>query len=78
MNLLQSMAHLSLDAIFALDKKKGATPETVARSVLAQVQPSGWLIDFPNGRVFVDSETLMLINKANGYTVTPVYAGEQL
>lgn len=75
MKLLQSVAQL---AARTYDDFRQKSAEDHARDTIARATPSGWLIDFHNGRVFVDSETLMRINLANGYTVTPVYAGEPL
>lgn len=55
-----------------------ANAETWAREALKNAKPSGWLVEFPKGTVFIEDEVLMRINLANGYRVTPLFAGEEL
>ena len=80
MNLLQRMAEAVTDAWLragSIDLTH-ANAEAYVGEALSSIPATGWLIEFPNGTVFIDSEVLMRINMANGYKVTPLYAGETL
>ena len=80
MNLVQRFAEAVTDAWLRASKADltHANAESYVRDALYQLPPAGWLITFPNGTVFVDSEVFMLVNKSNGYKCVPVYAGEEL
>lgn len=77
MNLLQSMAQLVIDsaAHFKFGEREA---EHVSKMTLDRVAPSGWLVQFPKGTVFIEDEVLMRINLANGYKCVPLFAGEEL
>lgn len=73
--LVDAVAHAIVDGMMG-----GPTynANDAAREVLRELKPTHWEIEFPNGRVVVDSEVMALVNKANGYRVTPLYRGEAL
>lgn len=80
MKLLQRMAEALTDAWLragSIDLTH-ANAEAYVSEALASVEPCGWLIEFPNGSTFVDSDVIARVNLANGYKVTPCYLGEQL
>ena len=80
MELMQAMGQVYVDGFVTVRGNTVAkeTSSDAARNALAQVKPAGWLVKFPNGSVFIDSEPLMRVNLTNGYTCTPLYAGEPL
>lgn len=78
MELMQAVAGGMIDFLLFAPNLETTSTEKHARDALAKATPTGWLVKFPNGTVFIDNEPLMRINLANGYAVTPLYAGEPL
>lgn len=78
MKLLNAIAALVVEVTVKRPSLATLDSAADARRALEATPATGWLVEFPNGTVFIDSEPLMRINLANGYKCTPLYAGEQL
>ena len=80
MKLIQRMAEAVTDAWIRASSMDltFASAEAYVGAALSSVPPTGWLVEFPNGTVFIEDEALMRVNLGKGYKVTPLYAGKSL